>query len=463
MFNPINTQEQSSTELNGYFVHSQLLIDIVFRMKSSSADKHELISLCKEEYKNNASTLAVIADFERDYVSDRAVWWYTRESFLYRILNKALRTQNIDLIFLFRFFLRDLRQQLEQHQLSSSIRTYRAQLISIEELEKLKKSIGYYLSMSSFLSTSVDREVALFLLGDSDVSDDLVRVLFEIDLDPQVVTAKPFADITLLSYFGEEKEVLIMLGSIFLLENIYMDENGIWIIRMILSSEKDQDFNTLFEYMKKQYQNGETGLLSFGDSLWRMGKFHDAEKYYRRMLNELPQGHADFAACYYALGLVTSAKGDFNSSLEWHHKALEIKTRTLEPTNTTIADSYNCIGVVYRQKRDNKRALESYHKALTIYQKANNKDHPSLAICFNNMANIYNEEKEYSEALRCHQMALVIFQKHRPLDHPDLGIAHNSIGSVYGSLGEHDLAMEHFNLSLKIYKNPSHLNILMLL
>ncbi|CAF1277467.1 unnamed protein product [Rotaria sordida] len=466
VFNTLSTQEKSSTELNGYFVQSQLLIDVLLRMKASSTDKHELISWCKEEYKDNTTALAIILDFEHNYSSDRAVWWYTRESFLYRTLNKALRVQNIDLLFLFRFFLRDLRQQLKQHQLSSSIRVYRAQLISKEELEIMKQSIGQYLSMNSFLSTSVDRQLALFLLGDYDSSDDSVRVLFEIDLDAQVITTKPFADVTSLSYFSEEQEVLIMLGSIFRLENIYMEENRIWIIRMTLSSENDQDFKTLFEYMKKQYQDGETGLLSFGDSLWRMGKFDDAEKYYRRMLNELPYDHEDIAICYYTLGLVASAKGKFDSSLEWHHKSLEIKIRKLGLNHPSLAASYNSIGVVYRQKGDNKKALESYRQALIVYQQNFGEDHPRIATCFNNMGNIYNAEKNYAEALQYHKMALPIYEKHRPPEHPDLGAAHNSIGSVYGSLGEYNLALEHFNLSLKIYEKslpPHHPHIAMTL
>ncbi|CAF4962912.1 unnamed protein product [Rotaria sp. Silwood1] len=465
-FNTTNNEDKSSTELNGYFVHAQLLIDVVLRMKASSTDKNELIAFCKDEYKNNTTALTIIAEFERDYVPEKAVWWYTRESFLYRVLNKALRMQNIDLIFRFRFFLRDLLQQLKQHQLLLPIRVYRAQLISLGELEMMKQSIGHYLSMSSFLSTSVDRQLAMFLLGDSDVSNDLLRVLFEIDLDPQVVITKPFADITFLSYFGEEKEVLIMLGAIFRLEKIYMDENQIWIIRMTLSSENEQDFKILFEYMKKQYQDGETGLLSFGDSLWRMGKFDDAEKYYRQMLLELPHGHQDIAICYYALGLVASAKGDFDLSLEWHYKSVEMIIRTLGPNNPSLANSYNSIGVVYRQKGNNQQALESYNKALTIYQRIYGEDHPRVAACLNNMANIYNEVKDFSEALRCHQMALHIFEQHRPIDHPDLGIAHNSIGSVYGSLGEYDLALEHFHLSLKIYQKslpPEHPHIAMTL
>jgi hypothetical protein len=72
-------------------------------MKPTKTDRDELISLCQKEYKDNRVELNILDEFKKDYVSDRSLWWYTRESCLYRLMNKALRVQNIDLLFLFRF------------------------------------------------------------------------------------------------------------------------------------------------------------------------------------------------------------------------------------------------------------------------------------------------------------------------------------------------------------------------
>ncbi|CAF3417116.1 unnamed protein product, partial [Rotaria socialis] len=57
-------------------------------------------------------------------------------------------------------------------------------------------------------------------------SGDYVVVIFEIEADPAVVcmmngkNRRPFAQIDELSYYGEESEVLFMLGSIFRLNEI---------------------------------------------------------------------------------------------------------------------------------------------------------------------------------------------------------------------------------------------------
>jgi hypothetical protein len=116
---------QSSTGLNGQFVHFQLLVDCLIRMKSLTNDKDELIILCKQLYKGNASELNIVKEFEEKYTSDRSLWWYTRQSFVYRLLNKSLRVQNIELLYLFRFFIRDVEQELKNNRCSLPIQVYR--------------------------------------------------------------------------------------------------------------------------------------------------------------------------------------------------------------------------------------------------------------------------------------------------------------------------------------------------
>jgi hypothetical protein len=48
----LNILDRSSTSLNGEFLHSQLLIDVLLRMKPNEKDKRDLIALCKNEYEN---------------------------------------------------------------------------------------------------------------------------------------------------------------------------------------------------------------------------------------------------------------------------------------------------------------------------------------------------------------------------------------------------------------------------
>lgn len=72
---------------------------------------HDLIHECRLVCTNQ---IQLIDEFEREYQPDKAIWWYTRNSFIYKMVNMALRTMNIVIIWKFRFFIQDLYHQLKK-------------------------------------------------------------------------------------------------------------------------------------------------------------------------------------------------------------------------------------------------------------------------------------------------------------------------------------------------------------
>ncbi|CAF2947885.1 unnamed protein product [Rotaria sp. Silwood2] len=442
-----NKHEQSTSDLSGQFIQSQLLIDCLVRMKPTSNEKNDFISLCQQYYKGNTAELSLLNEFEKFYSSERALWWYTREAFLYRLVNKALRILNVDLLFLCRFFIRDIQKQLEQRQCSSFVHLYRCQLMSIEEIQLLQKSIGKYVAMNSYLSTSVNRRQALSFL---DYSSDFELVLFEIDADPQLKGIKPFSNITSLSYFPEEEEILFMLGSIFRIISINRDEDELWTIRMVLVGDEHQESNLIINQMKNEYTEQETNIITYGNILRDMSKLNEAEKYYRRFLDQSSKNSQDIANCYYSLGTVACAKGKYDESLQWHLDALSIKMDKLSSHDPNIALSYNCIAIVYRKKNDHRQALKSYEKSLKIWEKSFGENHPKVAMCLNNIGAVYEDQKDYSKALEYYEMALDIAKKHVPIDHRALSAVHNNIGNIYCMLNNYDHALEHYNEAFRI-------------
>ena len=55
-----------------------------------------------------------IDEFEEKYDPSNAIYWYTRDTFLYKMVNMALRTENSAIIWRLRFFILDMHQQLKQ-------------------------------------------------------------------------------------------------------------------------------------------------------------------------------------------------------------------------------------------------------------------------------------------------------------------------------------------------------------
>ncbi|CAF4134058.1 unnamed protein product, partial [Adineta steineri] len=326
---------KSTTGVNGEFVFSQILVDCLLRLKSTDIDKNELIKLCENEYKGNYTELNNLREFQ-DYSPDKVLWWYTRESFFYKILNAALRTQDIHMLFLFRSFIYDIYRQLHKYQSKNFVRAYRCQLMSHDELNSLKQNIGQFISINSFFSTSDERRTALFLLGDITTQIDSERVLFEIDADPKMVNTKSFANISKHSYFPDESEVLFMIGSIFRLNNINRNDDQIWIIKMTLCNDDEHDLKQVLMYMKQQIKSEEINLRTLGKLLWKMGKLDLAEKYFNRLLQELPSDDPLLSSLYEDLGELASQTGDFDMSVQWHQKSLTIKNKNQLTANPVI-------------------------------------------------------------------------------------------------------------------------------
>ena len=449
-----NKADQSTTGLNGNFVHSLLLIDVLIRMKSIESDKKQLIQLCQKEYQTNQKELVLVREFEKYYRADKAVWWYTRDLFLYRMLNKALRIQNIDLLFQLRFVIGDIYQQLKQYQQESPIRVFRGQVMSIDELNTLRRSINNFISINSFFSTSTNPHQALSFLNSSIITNDLCRILFVIHADPRVVKSKPFADISSLSAFSNECEVLFMIGSIFRLTKIEeTKDKDIVTIYMELCGDDEHDLKELFDHMKNKYGGGnkEVNLHSFGVVLYKMGKYDLAEKIYHRLLAELPPNDPSLGDLYWDLGIVTRDKAAYDSSLECFRKSLVIHEKKGSSNYQNIGYLYNLIGTVYGRKLELERALENYKKAIELFRNANDEDHPDMANFYNNIAIVYDDQKKYTEALDFYKKSLAIRKQHLPSNHPDIAGSHNNIGNVYYHLNKYDLAMEHYQQSIQIY------------
>ena len=210
------------------FIQSQLLINHFLKMKIYSTIDHQLFTL----YKNDN-----LQEFQENYSSENSLWWFTKDQFIPKLISQSFHTRNIDLLYLTRFYLRDINEQLEFHQSSTPIYVYHSHLITEEEIEQLKTSIGKLISINTFLLTTSERPTFK-------QPTDLQKILFEIDADPSIAGIKPFADIT-------PSQILFMLGSIFRIKDFF-EQDHIWICQMTLSSENDSDLKTIFEHFQKE-------------------------------------------------------------------------------------------------------------------------------------------------------------------------------------------------------------------
>ncbi|UJR08217.1 hypothetical protein I4U23_012490 [Adineta vaga] len=452
---------------NAIFMWFQLFIEVLLRMHHKSTDRKELIDICKKNYNGNKKEMDIIQEFEKTYKSDNAIWWYTREACFYRIMNKALRVQDYDILFPLRFFITDIAKQLKnEHEnfirtsdTRNTIRVYRGQAIGIDELDLMKKNIDEYLSMNSFLSTSRNRSVAVDFVRMIPLSEDHQRILFEIEINPRLKT-KAFANIKQMSYYQNEDEVLIMLGALFRIEKVTEDKkNRMWIANVSLASEDDYHLKETFAFMKEKIGD-ETNLDSLGTILYEMGEYRQAEKCYRRMLAESQCVVSD-ARC--GIGRALLKCEEYDESFEHLHQSMTIRKEILGDDHVKVGRCHTNIGAVYWMLDDYKNALIHLQAANTIYNKTSEADHSDLSVLYNRMATTYDELGENNLALEYYNKTLQVQQANLPEEHPDIALTYNNLGCFHSDTGNNCKALEYFKKSLVISRKilpPTHAEVI---
>ena len=213
-------------DLQSNFVISPFLINRLLEREQTAGDKSELISTSKKLYGKSEVEINVIREFEQNYLADRAIWWFTQVSSVFRLLNKVLRIQNMKILFQLPFIINDIWQQLKKYCSKTRIIVCRGQLMSISEFHMLRNYAGKFISINSFVLATMDfKKGSLY----EHSCDRLERVLFEIEADPQLNPDKPFANIASCS-FDKREEILFMLGSIFQIVKVCRSSDNTWTV-----------------------------------------------------------------------------------------------------------------------------------------------------------------------------------------------------------------------------------------
>ncbi|CAF3019907.1 unnamed protein product [Rotaria socialis] len=106
--------------------------------------RNTLSELCRGRYLDNEEELNLINEFEQNYKSQSAVYWYTRDYFLYKTMNIALRTQDMEIIMTMGFFIRDLHEQFvvmhkKQVDQQKEVLIFRGQDVLLNEFDNIRK------------------------------------------------------------------------------------------------------------------------------------------------------------------------------------------------------------------------------------------------------------------------------------------------------------------------------------
>ncbi|CAF3332840.1 unnamed protein product [Rotaria socialis] len=492
------SQQQNIDELEPSYMYSVLFKEIMLEINED--DEKSMKSLVTYCHKKNISK-SELDEFERQYCPKLSIWWYTKESFLYGTLNKALRSLDMECMVKIGFFIRNLHRQLEkqhQEQLSTyekEFLVYRGQGMTKEAFQHLLDTKGGLLSFNSFLSTSKQRRVAMeFVQLTMSNNEDIVGIIFIMTIDQSKISAKttPFAMIDEYSAIPAEQEILFTMHTVFRVVDIKqtIENNRLWEVQLAITGDNDPQLAALTDRIKKEI-TGSTGWHRLGDLMLIVGHFSQSEELYNELLKNassdsniahiyhqlgmlkyhqgiyqeaaifyenslevilktLPEDDASLAGTYNNIGLVYKSMGDYSKALEYYDKSREIKEKFLSPDDPDLALTYNNIGAVYKAMDENAKALEFFEKSIKIKEISLPPNHPDLATSYNNIGLVYNHMGDYKKALEFYGKDFEIMRKVLPPNHPSLATSYNNIGLVYNNMDDYSRALDYFKKSIKI-------------
>ncbi len=218
IYNQNNKEKHDLTHEAGSFLFFQLFKAAFKKLPKNSESKKLMVSKCRDYYIDNKKILDDITQFELNYKSTDACQWYTNDSFICRLINKALRTENISSLCYFHFYIADLSKQLEKEYLKFKkqnpkcvVQLYRGFKTTKDEMKKFERNVGNLILTNGYLSTTRHRQIAHDFAMKQNIQSDEEKVLFEYIVDITLSESTIFADISHYNQ-SEENEILFDLG-----------------------------------------------------------------------------------------------------------------------------------------------------------------------------------------------------------------------------------------------------------
>jgi tetratricopeptide (TPR) repeat protein len=424
------------------FLWFQLFHDVLLHFPRDKQAKKQMIDAYRYYYQDNREALPLIDEFEEKYQSNEAIRWYMNNSFLRKMINKALRTEDIGQLYMLRYFLAELIEKLarEHHKIPQSgtekLTVYRQLKLSNNEFETMKNSKGKLISMKGFLTASHVRSFTK--------RQDLIDVLLEIECNDNVI----FADITQWNESSCQEEILFDLNATFKLENIQQDEQ-LWCIRMVAVNDGRTITQKYIDDTHRQTEDLSIPII-FGKLIFDMNQWNQSQIYFQHLLNN-PYDE-DLARIEECLGQTYEWKREWTEARTWYDRAYDRMMKT-EPTRLKdSADVLFNIGEILNQEGKYEEACELHHRVLTIRKNYYSSNDVHIAASLEKISFHYFMKLINDEALLLAQQALTIREEYYNSAHIDIGTNLNHIGCILFNQEKYNEALDHYRRAMLIYE-----------
>ncbi|CAF3651339.1 unnamed protein product [Rotaria socialis] len=444
--------KQELRQLNSLFLYWFLVRQIILDVKYDDGAHKSLAEFCRSHFTENSKELKIIDEYENNYHDHSPIWWYTRQCFLYVMLNRAIHTQDIEVIIKLAPFIQDLHRNIEEIETSNETSTvlYRSQITSNDDFEKMKGTEGHLLSFHNFMLANSNYKTALDDARRARGNANSVALLFRIEVDSSQKSTcfTPLKDTSYLK--DQENNFLFSMQSIFRTSEIKQIENQVWQITLKLTKINDKQLISLKELVHEKTQNV-SQWHQLAKLMALLHEFDHAKEIYHVLLSLLPTTESSkMCHIYNELGIICDETGDYRLALAFYQKALEIQRKSSRSNHYSLSTVYNNIGEIQRELGDYFAALSCHQKTLSIKQKILSPHHLSLATTYNNLGLANQSLGEFATALEFYGKSLDIKRKVLSPTHIDLAITYNNMGELQREMGKYAAALKYFEKGLQI-------------
>ena len=195
--------------------------------------------------------------------------------------------------------------------------------------------------------------------------------------------------------------------------------------------------------------------------------YQRAQKYYQKALDiaqaKLHKNHPFLSTLHGNLGNLYYVMEEDKKSFQEHKKALDIRLFLSKGDVTTdLALSYHAMGLLYQKSQDYNKSLEYFEKTLNINNQLLSKDNIANSKTYSSMGMVYQQMGKKEEALEFYMKSLNLEKKILGKNHRDLARSYNSLSLLYFSKKNYRLAYDYTKKAFEIFKHNNHQNFTLL-
>ena len=459
------------------FSFGQVLKEILLDTDDNTKLKQELLEFCREEYAGNVVQLKFIDQFDKQFQPDEAIRWYRRQdAFLFKMLSRAFRTLNPDILFKLRFFIQHLHRQLKSNILSSSLTVYRTIPIAKENLEQLRQHQDGFLSFNQFLlvsKTAETKKLSSKKLGNKlvqfqmEIGSTIPRAEMKSNSNELLLTAGLVFRIAKVEYIDGETTVVKLTSNddilkaaqpwIKTLREATRAPHPLIRIAKLMKHVSDMHYTEYFCLMlmnDSSSKNSEATNLTAGGLFHSLGTFYYETHQYERALVQLQNSLTVYlrvlspddiklSPTYNNIGSILHKQGFDEKALVYHRKAYDIQTKSINPDINSVAAYAANIASVLIKLGQYEEAVSYLQRDLKIQQHLHpDGDHLTLAIKYHNLAGAQFRMQKFEDALENYKKCVQIELKLHPATHPTVSTTYFNMATAYEGLGQLDEALE---------------------